>query len=769
MSARARLKVAIRGAVQGVGFRPYVYRLAGELRLDGSVRNTAQGVSIEVEGPQSSLEDFLRRLPVEMPSHALIQSLEPRFLDPLGLEGFRIESSEVGQPTALILPDLATCPDCRTEVFDPGNRRYRYPFTNCTYCGPRYSIIRALPYDRPNTTMREFEQCPACAAEYADPGDRRFHAQPNACPVCGPRLELWDESGAALAEGDVALRLVVAWLASGKIIALKGIGGFQLLVDAASDSAVRRLRERKHREEKPLAVLFPSLVEVEKNCRLEDNEARLLTSPQAPIVLLPRLPGGGGQVRELVAPGNPYLGAMMPCSPLHHLLARDFGGPLVATSGNLSDEPICIDNTEAVRRLAGIADGFLVHNRPIARHIDDSVVRLLLGRELVLRRARGYAPLPLTLGLRAGPALAVGAHLKNAVAVSVERDVFLSQHIGDLDTEAAREAMVRVSEDLTRLYQVKAERVACDLHPDYASTQLAARLHPQPFPVQHHLAHVLACLAENELEPPCLGISWDGTGWGLDRTVWGGEFLRVFPGGFERVAHLRSFPLPGGERAVREPRRCALGVVFEAGKGSLDWAPPGLRAAFTKAEWSTLRRMLETGTRCPGTTSVGRLFDAVAALSGIRQFTHFEGQAAMEVEFALGPDGGGQPYPFQLTESGRRWIVDWEPCIRNLASDVVADRSVSEIVAKFHSGLVEAAVAVACRVGESRVVLSGGCFQNRHLAEQMVKRLREEGFRVYWHQRIPPNDGGIAVGQLAALAFGIRSIEDVSGSTGSDR
>ncbi len=761
MTERVRVSVAVRGTVQGVGFRPYVFRLATDLGLDGSVCNTGDGVLIEVEGPEARLQEFLRRLPLEKPPHAMILSLEPRFLDAVGLSGFSIAHSRRGSTSTLILPDLATCEDCRRELFDPADRRFRYPFINCTHCGPRFSILRSLPYDRPHTTMGGFRMCRSCQSEYDDPADRRFHAQPNACPVCGPRLALADPGGRVEAEHDAALRQAVQLLQAGLILAIKGIGGFQLLVDATSDRAVLRLRERKHREEKPFALLYPSAEAVRQDCRLNEIEARLLTAPEAPIVLLRRR--GRETVSPHVAPRNPLLGVMLPYSPLHHLICADFGGPLVATSGNLSDEPICTDDEDAFRRLGAIADAFLVHDRAIARHVDDSVVRVLMGRELVLRRARGYAPLPLTLRLQPGPALATGAHLKNTVAVSVGRNLIVSQHIGDLDTAPALDAHLQATDDLLRLWNLQPRTVACDLHPDYGSTRHALRLNPHPVRVQHHLAHVLACMAENEVEPPCLGIAWDGTGYGPDHTVWGGEFIRVEPSGWRREAWFRTFPLPGGEQAIREPRRTALGLLYELDGRRLVSVAPELEQLFSPKEWDVLLRMLATATQCPRTSSVGRLFDAVASLVGLRHYTRFEGQAAMEVEYALPETPAAGAYPLSVQPGEGGLVVDWEPCIRRLLADRAGQRPVAEIVAQFHQGLVEAAVAVARRLDERRIVLSGGCFQNRFLTERLVQRLREEGFQVYWHQRIPPNDGGIAVGQLAAVAFGIGSAEHVPG------
>jgi len=745
-----RLRAVVRGAVQGVGFRPFVYRLATSLKLKGWVNNTSQGVFIEVEGPKEKLEEFLLRLEAERPPRASIQSLESSFLDPVGFEGFEIRlSEESGEKTVLVLPDIATCPECLEEIFDPGDRRYLYPFTNCTNCGPRFTIIEALPYDRPNTTMRIFEMCEECRAEYEDPLDRRFHAQPNACPKCGPHLELWDPEGRVLAERHEALLAAAEAIRQGKIVAVKGLGGFHLMVDARSSEAVKRLRERKRREEKPFALMYPTLELIEEHCRLSKLEERLLTSPEAPIVLL-RRKSSAGETAEEVAPKNPYLGVMLPYTPLHHILLAELGFPVVATSGNLSDEPICTSEHEALRRLGDIADLFLVHNRPIARHVDDSVVCVVLGRELVLRRARGYAPLPIHLKHDLPQALAVGAHLKNTIAISMGREVFISQYIGDLETAEAFEAFRRVIEDFHRLYEPKPWLVVCDAHPDYLSTRHAERLGLKLRRVQHHLAHVLSCMAENELDGPVLGVSWDGTGYGLDGTVWGGEFLLVSDKGFERIAHFRHFRLPGGEAAIREPRRAAIGLLFELfGKELFEMAELAPISACSSGELATLRRMIARGVNSPLTSSVGRLFDAAASILGLRQRVSFEGQAAMELEFAI--DGANTSESYSLPLEGA--VVDWEPMIRKLLEDISRKLPVSQISAKFHNALVEAIVAVAKRAGEERVVLSGGCFQNRYLTERAVLRLREEGFRPYWHQRVPPNDGGIAPGQILAASL----------------
>ena len=791
-----RLKLAVRGAVQGVGFRPFLFRLASELKLAGWVNNSSQGVLVEVEGPRAVLETFRRRLEIEKPPRSFIQSLEASWLDAVGYAGFEIRASENGgDKTALVMPDLATCPDCLREIFDPNNRRYRYPFTNCTNCGPRFSIIESLPYDRANTSMKAFAMCPQCRAEYEDPANRRFHAQPNACPVCGPHLELWDRSRAGKSadgpspgprppeHGYDALLAAAQAVRNGKIVAVKGLGGFHLLADARDDQAIRLLRQRKHREEKPFALMFPSLATIETVCEVSPSEKRLLRSPESPIVLVKKIANRKSPIVNAVAPGNPNLGAMLPYTPLHHLLMAELGFPVVATSGNLSDEPICTDEREALERLGGIADIFLVHNRPIVRHVDDSIVRFMLDRELVLRRARGYAPLPISVGgaSSASPQrqglvelvppeiiLAVGAHLKNAVALSVGNQVFLSQHIGDLETEPAHTAFRRVIADFEKLYQANPQIVAADLHPDYLSTKFAdelaggagsprpaagamGTLRPTAIGVQHHVAHVLSCMSENELPPPALGVSWDGTGYGRDGTIWGGEFFVVAGKSVERIAHLRPFPLPGGDPAVKEPRRAALGLLHEIFGGAVfgrkDLAP---LAAFSNTELMAIKTMLAGKINSPVTSSAGRLFDAVAALTGLRQTMRFEGQAAMELEFAREGIETEERYDLPLATRHSALILDWSPLVEAILAEVKAGVPIGIISARFHNALVEAIIAVAKYAGQNRVVLSGGCFQNRYLTERAVRRLREEKFRPYWHQRVPPNDGGIALGQVVA-------------------
>ncbi|MBP1623151.1 MAG: (NiFe) hydrogenase maturation protein HypF, partial [Acidobacteria bacterium] len=717
-----RMHVVIRGAVQGVGFRPFVYRIASEMKLPGWVLNSPQGVFCEVEGETADLETFLLRLQNEKPAPAFIQSLEYTLLDPVHFRTFEIRASEqAGAKSALVLPDIATCPECLSEVLDPANRRFRYPFTNCTHCGPRFTIIESLPYDRSNTSMKSFRMCAVCREEYEDPKNRRFHAQPNACPVCGPELRLWDPSGKTLFARHDALLEAAEAIRKGKIVAVKGLGGFHLVVDARNPEAVENLRLKKHREEKPFALMYPSLDSVRSDCSVSPMEARLLTSSESPIVLLeskndPAL----RSIAPAVAPGNPYLGVMLPYTPMHHLLMRELGFPIVATSGNLSDEPICIDEQEALARLAGIADLFMIHNRPIVRHVDDSILRVILGRELVLRRARGYAPLPLPCDQCLPGLLAVGGHLKNTIAMTVGANIFLSQHIGDLENREASQAFQHVISSFRSLYQAEPACIVADMHPDYLSTRYARESGMPLLSIQHHYAHVAACMAENRLDGPVLGVSWDGTGYGLDGTIWGGEFLLTGDTAFARVASFRKFRLPGSALAVQEPRRTALGVLYELmGEALFDQKNLPPLGAFNGSDLRILRQMLQKGINSPWCTSVGRLFDAVASLSGLRQQIKFEGQAAMELEFAIGSENTDESYPFAISD-GAEPVVDWEKMILAVLEDVRDSISLARISKKFHNTLGEIIVAVARRTGERRVVLTGGCFQNKALLERAV-------------------------------------------------
>lgn len=735
--------------VQGVGFRPFVYRLANRFHLTGWVKNSPKGAELEVEGARADLEAFLQALQQEAPSGAVLRDLKSQWGKPKGFAEFEIKQSQAeGNKEAWILPDLATCPECLRELFDPNDRRYRYPFLNCTHCGPRFSIIEALPYDRPNTTMKGFPLCPECRREYEDPSNRRFHAQPTACPECGPQVSFCNKEGYSLAEKVEALQMALKALKDGKILGVKGLGGYHLWCDARNEKAVQELRRRKKREEKPLAIMVPDLEWVKKYCEVSVEEQKLLVSPQAPILLLRRGPETG--VAESVAPANPYLGVMLPYVPLQHLLLRDLDSPVVATSGNLSDEPICIQEKESFQRLGNIADFFLVHNRPIARPVDDSVCRILEDEPQVLRRARGYAPLPVETCLSGPPLLAFGAHLKNTVALFENNKVFLSQHIGDLDTPEALAHFNRIASDLPHLYDVDLPRVACDLHPDYASTQMAEKSGKVVQRVQHHVAHVFACAAENHVTGPFLGIAWDGAGLGEDNTIWGGEFFRVEKGRVKRVGRLLPFRLFGGDKAAQEPRRSALGVLYEIlGISLFENEDLPSVAFFTSEERRLLKSMAEKELNSPLTSSAGRLFDAAASMMGLCQVSRFEGQGAMKLEFALPAYPGRRAYPLEFQERENLWDLDWRPMFEQLLKDASSDVPVPELSTAFHNGLIEGIVRAAHREGLEQVAMSGGCFQNRYLSSKVIRRLDREGFTPFWHHQTPPNDGGIALGQAA--------------------
>ncbi len=764
-----RLRLSIQGLLQGIGFRPFVYNLAHEIGLAGWVQNSPQGVSIEVEGTPEKIKEFLRRLSTESPPNTILHKQESVYLQPSGFENFQIRNSKnSGEQTTTISPDIATCPDCLKEIFDPSNRRYLYPFTNCSHCGPRFSIIESLPYDRQRTSMQNFAMCDTCLNEYNNPQDRRFHAQPNACPNCGPHLELWGTT--CLSKNEEALDQTVKTLKEGSIVAIKGLGGFHLMVNACDDQAVLRLRRRKHREEKPFALMFPDLRSIKNTCDLSSLEEQALLSPEAPIVLLRRKLGTEAiEISSKVAPSSPYFGAMLPSNPLHHILMDRLGSPVVATSANISDETICTQEEEAFIRLHDIADFFLIHNRPIVRHVDDSIVREISGSVQILRRARGYAPLPITLEEKPMPCIAVGGHLKNTVAVTQGNNIFMSQHIGDLGNVQATIAFEGTIQSLKKLYNIQSSPVACDFHPDYSSTQWAEKNHKDTIPVQHHVAHVFSCMAEHDIEGPLLGIAWDGTGYGLDGTVWGGEFFHLKSESIHRVACWQPFPLPG--TVINEPRRSALGLLYAVlGKAVFD--RPKLLKNFSGTELPILKSMLENKINCTMTSSCGRLFDAVASIAGVRQINSYEGQTAIELENSVQEPFSEDHYPIDLIEDGLalsdfkrsehvpdyydlnlKYQLRTTAMILELLNDISDKTDIGIIAVKFHNTLVESIVSVAKRIGEERVLLSGGCFQNKFLSERAIHRLHQEGFKPYWHQRIPPNDGGIALGQIFAASW----------------
>ncbi|MDI6804139.1 MAG: carbamoyltransferase HypF [Bacteroidota bacterium] len=747
-----RLHIAIRGAVQGVGFRPFVYRIATEMKLNGFVLNSSKGVFIEAEGEKSVLDKFLMRLENEKPNISVITSLEFSFLDPVGFQTFEIrESTQDAEISAFILPDIAVCEDCLNEMFDQENRRYLYPFINCTNCGPRFSIVETLPYDRPNTSMKNFTMCIECRREYENPIDRRFHAQPTACPICGPQIELWNKNGEVVSEKFEAITKTVELIEEGKIIAFKGLGGYQLIVDASNNEAVSQLRKRKQREEKPLALMSPNIDFIKMLCDVSQFEERLLLSPESPIVLLKRKLNSEKIISELIAPGNPYLGAMLPYTPLHHLLMKLLVKPVVATSGNLSEELMCINEHQALKRLSGIADYFLVHNRPIVRHVDDSIVRIINGREMVLRRARGYAPLPILIETsnlsKPTSIIAVGAHLKNTIALTNSNSIFISQHIGDLATNEAYQAFSDVISDFEKMYNSNVLHIAHDLHPEYLSTKYAQSGKRELIGVQHHQAHIASCYAENRLSGNTLGVAWDGTGYGTDGTIWGGEFFIYDGKEFNRVATFKQFRLPGGEQAIKEPRRAALGILYEI-YGDKIFKPSFIPFMnnYSTSELQILRLMFAKNINCPITSSAGRLFDAVSALIGIKNSSAFEGQAAMMLEFAADSTIEENSYSFNIHQK-ELYEVDWRTMIEEILEDV-RNNIIQEIIAKkFHNTMAHIILKIAQMIPEYKVVLSGGCFQNAILLEETIMLLKKTGFKPYWHQRIPPNDGGISLGQ----------------------
>ena len=750
-SIKQRMILRLQGAVQGVGFRPFVYRLAVEMGLTGWVCNSPQGAIIELEGDKQILNRFLERLQSEKPRLSSIQKIDCTYHKARGSNDFKIRTShQHGELSAFILPDIATCDKCLKDIFDPSNRRYLYPFTNCTDCGPRYSIMKSLPYDRHNTTMKAFVMCDRCREEYENPADRRFHAQPNACPQCGPRLELRDKSRRIVKTHLEALIAAADSIREGRILALKGLGGFQLIVDARNDPAVKLLRYRKNRPEKPFALMYPDLVSIESDCDISDKEKELLFSTASPIVLLKRKLKSRS-IAESVAPNNSYLGAMLPYTPLHHILMCELGFPVVATSGNRSDETICIDENDAIDRLSSIADLFLVHNRPIARPVDDSVVRVIMDKPAILRRARGYAPIPISINDDVGELIAVGGQQKNTVAVAKNGQIFISQHIGDLDNKYTYDTFADTIKDLSKLYNIKTYKLICDGHPDYNSTHYALRSENPADKIQHHYAHALSCMAENKLEPPVLGVVWDGTGYGDDGTVWGGEFLAVSYTGFSRVAHLRTFKLPGGEKAIMEPWRTTVGILYEIfGEDMLgqDSILSGLIPSNVKTE--VLKKILIGNINAPVTSSAGRLFDAVSALIGLCRISSFEGQAAMKLEYAIDGYNTDKRYNLKVNKERIPYIIDWQPMIAEILDDLDKKIERKIISAKFHNSLARSITEICGLVNIKKVVLSGGCFQNRYLTEKTIQRLRDSGLIPFWHNAVPANDGGLSLGQIYA-------------------
>ena len=749
MSERRHITVA--GVVQGVGFRPFVHGLALKNGLAGFVLNDTAGVTIELEGEQPALDGFLAVLTEAPPPLARIENINCSIVPPTGESEFRIVTSHGDeQRNVLMSPDIPTCEDCFKELFDPSDRRYRYPFINCTNCGPRFTIIKDVPYDRERTTMECFRMCADCAQEYHDPANRRFHAQPNACPRCGPRVRLLDFQGRESAEPD-ALFAAAQLLSRGAILAVKGLGGYHLACNALDHEAVRRLRARKHREDKPFALMARDLNAVREYCIVALEDERLLSSLQRPIVLLRKLEDI--PIGDAVAPGQRQLGFMLPYTPLHHLLLADSDLILVMTSGNLSEEPIAYRDDEALGRLEQIADYFLVHDRQIHMRCDDSVARTIDRRELIIRRSRGYAPQPISMSVPfVQPVLACGTHLKNTFCLGKERHAFMSHHIGDLENYETLKSFVDGIAHFKNLFAVEPAVIAHDLHPEYLSTKYAVGIHGlTKIAVQHHHAHIASCMAEHGLNGPVIGVAFDGLGYGGDGTIWGGEFLVTRLAGYERRAHLRCVPLAGGDRAIREPWRMGLSYLRDAlGADPLFLGLPGWDGIAEK-KIELVTSMIQRGLNTVQTSSCGRLFDAVASIMGLRHEVNYEGQAAIELEMAV-REGISESYPFEIGASSP-WEIDLRPAIERLVLDIQMKVSVNSIAAKFHNTIVAVIVLICRRLcetdGLTLVCLSGGTFQNGYLLERLVPALRSSAFEVYLNRQVPNNDGGIALGQAA--------------------
>ncbi len=760
MGPSVRVEVRVEGIVQGVGFRPFVYALADRFGVSGHVGNDTDGVFLAAEGPREAVTGLLKALETDAPALAAVERVTVTEHPVRGGTGFRIVPSAGDGPRRTpVSADAATCAACLSELFDPADRRYRYPFLNCTDCGPRFSIVRDVPYDRPNTTMAGFALCAACAAEYHDPADRRFHAQPTCCPACGPRMRLTDAAGRSL--GDDPVRHTAELLRAGAVVAVKGIGGYHLATDATDEAATAALRSRKHRADKPFAVMVPTLDTARALCHVDDLAERLLTGRQAPVVLLERGPDSRGDpttapaVAPSVAPGNRELGLMLPYTPLHHLLLDAVAAPLVLTSGNVSDEPLAYTDDDALARLSGIADAFLTHDRPIHVRTDDSVVRPWRDRALPVRRARGYAPEPIRCGPGfPRPVLACGAEQKNTVCLAHGRRAVCSPHLGDLENHETLRAFTAAIDHLGRLCDLTPAVVAHDLHPDYLSTKYAReRDDVELVGVQHHHAHLAACLADNGVDGPVLGVAFDGTGYGTDGTVWGGEFLLATLTGFERLAHLAPVPMPGGAAAIRHPWRMAAAHLRDAGDDELRTLP--LRRRHDRL-WPRVRFLAGTpGPHTPETSSAGRLFDAVAAVLDVRDTVTYEGQAAIELEQRADPTHrGGYPVPTPdpPTAGGAR-TLDGTALLRAVLDDRARGGDLAVVAARFHN-TVAALIAATCgelagAKGVSTVALSGGVFQNRLLLDRTVEALDRKGLTVLTHTRVPCNDGGISLGQAA--------------------
>lgn len=750
------VKLKICGAVQGVGFRPFIYNLARTHNIYGFIQNTPEGVSGIIEGSKASIGTFLYKLKSDKPPHAVIDKFETESAEYQGLLEFEIRSTNVHSDSSgdatRILPDLAICPDCNDEIFNPKDRRYRYPFTTCTNCGPRYSVIESLPYDRERTTMVDFPMCDECLAEYRDPSSRRFHAQSNACWSCGPTIFFNEKDKDTGCSGEEALISLIKAIKKGKIVAVKGLGGYLLMADATNSIAIKTLRQRKKRPAKPFALMMRDSKMVRRFCHLSEAEETLLASPQSPIVLLRK--NSSCPLVDIIAPGMKTLGVMLPYTPFFKLLMSEFEVPLIATSGNLSEEPLCVEDNEASARLAHIADAFLTHNRRIARGVDDSVSHVINGEAQLLRAARGYAPISFKLNT-SHDLIATGAHLKNTVALNKGSLVILSQHLGDLENIVSFKAFTSTVKELTKLYWLNPEAIACDLHPDYRSTRFAEELaEKQNVPleqIQHHYAHARACYFENNLKGKALAVTWDGTGYGVDKTVWGGEFLLLDHKHYSRFAYLKPFPLPGGEAAVKDCRRSAFGALWSIYKEQISEQKLDFLESFDEQQISLLIQMLSKKLNSPLSSSAGRLFDIVSGLLGLCTTQSFEGEAAIKLEQLIDESCAKESYPFKIQGESYPFIIDWQPLLSAILADLSASVSPAKIAARFHFSMVDIIIAMAKRCAVKDILLSGGCFQNRFLLEHAISSLKKDGFNAHFHKIIPPNDGGIALGQLITL------------------
>jgi hydrogenase maturation protein HypF len=746
-------RISVRGVVQGVGFRPFVYQLAVRHNLRGWVCNTSEDVKIEVEGEAKDIEAFIKALREQSPPMSHIEDITVTSGTPANYDKFEIrESVSQEGKYQLVSPDIATCPDCLKEIFNPADRRYHYPFTNCTNCGPRFTIIKDIPYDRPNTTMQSFKMCPACQREYNDPLNRRFHAQPNACPVCGPRLELVDAKGKSVACEDIISK-TAALLKEGKVVAIKGLGGFLFACDATSEKVVNRLRQRKNRPAKPLAIMVANIEEIKRHCVVNDEEIKLLSSPGSPIVLLKWK--AESDISRAVAPGLQYLGVMLPYTPLHHILLRETGLPLVMTSGNLSEEPIAKDNDEAIRRLHGIADYFLIHHRDIYARYDDSVMIVEQGISRFTRRARGYAPYPIHLPYQSRQILGCGAEEKNTFCLTRDNYAFVSQHIGDMENMETLEHYVNTIELYKKLFRIKPEIIACDMHPEYLPTKYAKEIAEKEglklFPVQHHHAHIASCLADNGIKGPVIGVALDGTGYGTDGDIWGGEFMAADFKNFKRMAHLEYLPLPGGALAIKKPYRTAIGYLLALGI-DLEKKLPFLKQ-IDEREIAIIKNQVEKNFNAPLTSSMGRLFDAVSALNSVRGIIEYEAQAAIDLEMLAynAPDETGG-YPFSLDKNDGVSIIKIRDLLQAIVKDILKGIPQAVIAARFHNTIaqiiLETCRNIAGATGIKRTALSGGVFQNRLLLRKAIATLESAGLEVYTHRQVPCNDGGISLGQV---------------------